>query len=737
MINDGEGIFESHESQAVFRGNIHEMALGDLDGDGDLDLAAAHSYSYGNNLSVATGNGDGDFVDDPWPLDVDGMPNSLALGDIDGDGDLDIGVSHPRVFHGPGPGTQLFLGRGDGTFGAGWSIRREYATGLFANQLDGSGAEELTLVMSDSQPRVTVMRGTTSETLPPVIWQISGGVVDDLLITEGDWDSNGILDSLANTPAGPVLRLNPGTDLAREITTGLRSGWQHAVLQDFNGDERTDLLAIDYRGVYFYPQGDDELPGEPIFTPADSVTLASGGIVDVNRDGMVDLMLSKGSGLSAWLGQGDGTFQSVDGAVIARGRDLHVADWDSDGGADVLVLAGTRLSILHGDDDGSFRETFHAPIDSNTRLERVFDIDGDGDLDVALQKLVPNGFSNIFVSRLLMNSGNGSLEELGGFAEIQGYSYMESDSERILVFYNGQTALAVYYANDDDPELTDILLTTPALRADRFDPATDLDQDGDLDLVLYRSTGAHIFLGSGSGDFTELAQADTFWFADWNNDGRPDLLTLKADNLRLLTQNAAGEFVESDHHTVSYGASIESVIDLNTDGLDDVVLVKGRLRWIFLNNGDATLTEFAKVNSYQLADLDRDGQMELFVENTSGDLTVYHIQNDGQFVQGPQTDLVSTGYSIHTIADMDEDGDLDVLLRHQSVSQYVKILLGAGDGTFPFMTTASDYEFADWNSDGNLDLMTIYRTDLKVYLADGQGGIRESHTQKVTSQSRD
>ena len=45
------------------------VAIGDLDGDGDLDLAVANYYS--NNVSVLRNKGNGDFTKPPrnWPMD--------------------------------------------------------------------------------------------------------------------------------------------------------------------------------------------------------------------------------------------------------------------------------------------------------------------------------------------------------------------------------------------------------------------------------------------------------------------------------------------------------------------------------------------------------------------------------------------------------------------------------------------------------------------------------------------
>ena len=84
------------------------MSLGDLDGDGDLDMAVANRIS--DDASVLLNNGDGTFSA-AASYAAGNSPRSVSLGDLDGDGDLDMAVAN--VFS---DDVSVLLNHGDGTF---------------------------------------------------------------------------------------------------------------------------------------------------------------------------------------------------------------------------------------------------------------------------------------------------------------------------------------------------------------------------------------------------------------------------------------------------------------------------------------------------------------------------------------------------------------------------------------------------------------------------------------------
>jgi hypothetical protein len=147
LYNQGDGTFAPHVDLPL-RNTANDVAIGDLDGDGDQDLAVAIGWQYEtpnyDAVSVLLNRGDGIFAapvdyrvgvgrDPYWPV-------ALALGDLDGDGDLDVVFAN---YMDPGS-VGVLLNQGAGVFAS----AGEYAVGQGPNDVvvgdfNGDGRPDL------------------------------------------------------------------------------------------------------------------------------------------------------------------------------------------------------------------------------------------------------------------------------------------------------------------------------------------------------------------------------------------------------------------------------------------------------------------------------------------------------------------------------------------------------------------------------------------------------------------
>ncbi len=81
------------ESQLISLVGVDDVAIGDLDGDGDLDLFLISVSAVWINQGGAQGGIEGQYLDSGQVLPLDLLGSEVSLGDLDSDGDLDAFVA--------------------------------------------------------------------------------------------------------------------------------------------------------------------------------------------------------------------------------------------------------------------------------------------------------------------------------------------------------------------------------------------------------------------------------------------------------------------------------------------------------------------------------------------------------------------------------------------------------------------------------------------------------------------
>jgi hypothetical protein len=212
LLGNGDGTFQAAARKQL--GELSEasgLAAADFNGDGKLDLVVSHAgdaFGNGSVVSVLLGNGDGTFQD-PSIITVAGNPFSIAVGDFKGDGIQDIVTANsPSAFS---PGTvSVLLGHGDGTFAApvNYQVGVEPAD-IIVGDFQGDGILDIVVVNSFSNS-VSVLRGNGDGTFQNAVDYLVG--VDPRSVVAADFNGDGALDlAVANDHSNDVsVLLNRG-----------------------------------------------------------------------------------------------------------------------------------------------------------------------------------------------------------------------------------------------------------------------------------------------------------------------------------------------------------------------------------------------------------------------------------------------------------------------------------------------------------------------------------------------
>lgn len=270
---------------------------------------------------------------------------------------------------------------------------------------------------------------------------------------------------------------------------------------------------------------------------------------------------------------------------------------------------------------------------------------------------------------------------------------------------------------------------------------TDLDQDGDLDLVV---PGA-VLLGDGAGHFgarLPYASPGIFVVSDFNGDGKPDVATIAngGQDLLILLGNGNGTFATAETRHFDLAPTALGAADLDGDGRKDVVVGNsaGQVS-VCRGNGNGTLASALTfdagmpVFSIAILDVDLDGRLDVAV--AGGDLIVLTGNGDGTLNGvGSQAYAVGTEPVALVLEDVDHDGRPDIVTANDTGS--LSLLRNQGGGVFGAPTalvvggSPSALATEDLDGDATPDLIWLDSSThaISVRLGNGDGTFQATLT---------
>ncbi|MDX9771452.1 MAG: FG-GAP-like repeat-containing protein, partial [Tenuifilaceae bacterium] len=329
---------------------------------------------------------------------------------------------------------------------------------------------------------------------------------------------------------------------------------------------------------------------------------------------------------------------------------LAWADFDNDGFLDFLVTgytnSGYAAELYHNNGENEFKLQNSTGLPGVTQGSIAWaDLNNDGYPDVLVTGTI-NGSSSGAISRVYLNNHNGT------------FTYL--DAGLIGVFKSSVTVGD--YNNDGN---IDILLSGAS--------------DGGKIAKVYRNNGDGTFTDTNAG-LPGIESGNATW-GDYNNDGYLDILLTGSGIAKIYRNNGNETFTEQTSISltgVSHSASAWG--DFNNDGYLDIVITGGNpysVAKLYNNNGNGTFSEVTGTGlpgvssgTVTWTDYNNDGNLDIIITGLSylSDGTSAHIakvmkgNGKGNFTEEPGFNLKGIRNGTVSLGDYDNDGDTDVLI---------------------------------------------------------------------------
>jgi len=537
-----------------------------------------------------------------------------------------------------------------------------------------------------------------------------------------------------------------------------------AALADMDGDGDLDVVTVDLQdqeaGTVSVALND----GSGGFAAPASYPVGPGSawlaVGDLNADGRPDVVVSNSQAqdskaVTVYMNSGSGSLVSphfLTASAAAQPEGIEIGDWNGDGKADVAValMMMAQVKVFWGDGSGLFPTSKVVSTGTTPRDLAAADFDGDAHLDLVV--------TDVDGARVFYGSGTGFVAGpyLDNFPKgcdhVAAGDFNEDGRPDFVT--TGQSL--TLFLNDGTP--SGWIRRFSAVGENPVGIASgDLDGDGNLDVAaaLYLGGAVSVYYGDGLGNFPVRQDwgvglaPNHVAVGDLNGDAKADIVApssqLSQMDFQVLLNGGKRTFLGRRDLDVTGDATGFAVADFDHDGNQDIIVSvyqsnNDNLKLIRGNN-DGTMKDPVLVQAFGnnmptnviAADFNGDGWMDAAASIFSPGNSMRVFMNNGQGGFLPSVVYPAGGNPGSLAAgDLNGDGHLDAVVVNSAMTDNtISVFIGVGNGTFlpdyklPTLTAPSDVVIADFDKDGDRDVLVTHGVSKAVllFVNDGQGGL--------------